>query len=132
MSAEPIRDVRLSFNYRLTLWERSVNRDNRDGRTFLRYRFCAPDGTVLFSGKDFGVPRYEAIDSDAAVRSLLGFLTLKPGDTDQDYFDSYTPEQLEWCEGDDAAMLSWHYEPGEGDGPIVDVDDADVASDPRA
>lgn len=129
MSAEPIRDVRLAYDYRLTLWEHSVD---RDGRTFLRYRFCAPNGTVLFSGEDFGVPRHEAIDSDAVVRSLLGFLTLKPGDTDRDYFQDYTPEQLAWCEGSDAQTLAWDYAHDGGDGPIVDVDDAEVGGDPRA
>lgn len=30
-------------------------------------------------------------------RPLLGFLTLRPGDTDREYFDKYTPAQLEYA-----------------------------------
>jgi hypothetical protein len=39
-----------------------------------------------------------AIDSDKAVGSLMGFLTLRPGDTDSEYFESYTPEQMHFAE----------------------------------
>jgi hypothetical protein len=28
----------------------------------------------------------------------MGFLTLKPGDTDSDYFAEYTPEQMDYCQ----------------------------------
>ena len=30
------------------------------------------------------------------VAAIMGFLTLRPGDTDRDYFDSYTAEQIEF------------------------------------
>lgn len=134
MSAEPLRDVRLALGYRLTLWEDHVG---PDGRTFLRYRFCRPDGRVVFAGADFGVPAFSAIDSDDVVRSLMGFLTLRQGDTDRDYFADYTPEQLAWCEGSDCDWLGCVYTAAPGEhsdepGEIVDVDDADVAQDPRA
>jgi hypothetical protein len=38
------------------------------------------------------------IDSDHAVASLMGFLTLQPGDTDQEYFDKYTEVQKTYCQ----------------------------------
>lgn len=128
MTAEPLRDVRLAYGYRLTLWG---DRTDRDGRTFLRYRFCRPDGRVLFAGADFGVSAYSAIDSDDVVRSLMGFLTVRQGDTDREYFSAYTPDQLAWCEGSDAQDLASFY----GDlcdgepfdlATIEDVDDADA------
>ena len=38
---------------------------------------------------------------------LLAFLSLKPGDTDPEYFEGYTPEQLEFArqEGESLSLL---------------------------
>lgn len=52
----------------------------------------------IFDGDDFGCSPCHAIDSDDMVRSLMGFLTLRPGDTDADYFAAYTPEQIAFCD----------------------------------
>jgi hypothetical protein len=52
---------------------------------------------VLFAGEDFGCSPLHAVDSDESCRSLMAFLTLRPGDTDREYFAGYTPEQLEFC-----------------------------------
>lgn len=54
--------------------------------------------TVLFTGEDFAGSPMHADDSDQCVASLLGFLTLRPGDTDREYFDNYTPAQLAYCD----------------------------------
>lgn len=54
--------------------------------------------TVLFEGDDYGCAPGHAIDSDAAVEGIMSFLTLRPGDTDADYFAGYTDEQREYCE----------------------------------
>lgn len=53
-----------------------------------------------------------ADDSRETVAGLLHFLALRPGDTDRDYFDSYTPAQLEWCDahGEELAMLAMEME----------------------
>lgn len=53
---------------------------------------------TVFEGEDFCCSPLYAIDSDEAVYGLLGFLTLRPGDTDSEYFEDYTPRQLEFCE----------------------------------
>lgn len=37
---------------------------------------------------------------------MLTFLSLRPGDTDRDYFDRYTPEQLDWARAH-GEELSW-------------------------
>jgi hypothetical protein len=52
------------------------------------------DGAVLFSGEDFGCSCLDAIDSDKAICAIMSFLTLRPGDTDAEYFANYTDEQL--------------------------------------
>lgn len=52
---------------------------------------------VLFKGEDYGCPMHSVVDSDECVRGILGFLTLRPGDTDADYFAAYTPDQLAYC-----------------------------------
>ena len=53
---------------------------------------------VLFEGEDFGCSPCHGIDSDHAVEALMGFLTLRPGDTDRDYFANYTAEQTDFCQ----------------------------------
>lgn len=91
----------------LTVWDagerfdESVNRR----RTYLGYRLSMTDGRskmVLFNGEDFGCPAImtqgDSIDSDSTLANLMGFLTLKPGDTEADYFKYYTPTQLRYCE----------------------------------
>jgi hypothetical protein len=52
---------------------------------------------VLF-GRDnmFCSPLY-AIDSDEAVKAVMGFVTLRKGDTDSSYFDSYTEAELDFA-----------------------------------
>lgn len=65
----------------------------------LGYRFWDKD-EVIFEGRDFACPRgdFEAGKFSECLLSLLGFLALRPGDTDEEYFESYTPRQREWCE----------------------------------
>jgi hypothetical protein len=52
---------------------------------------------VLFEGGDFSPSPCYADDSDQTVAGLLGFLTLRPGDTDPEYFDRYTDVQRAFC-----------------------------------
>jgi hypothetical protein len=54
--------------------------------------------TVLFEGRDFRPSPLHAWDSDATIEAVLGFLTLRPGDTDAEYFFAYTPAQRAFCE----------------------------------
>jgi hypothetical protein len=54
------------------------------------------DGWIIFEGEDFAGSPMDADDSDETVAALLTFLTLRRGDTDAEYFESYTPEQLAW------------------------------------
>lgn len=55
------------------------------------------NGLTLFKGKDFNCSPLHAIDSDDCVKDLMSFLTLRPGDTDKEYFDNYSDAQLDYC-----------------------------------
>lgn len=74
----------------------------RDGsRTYLGYRLTITDKgstSTLFEGEDYGCSTMHCLDSDEAVSGIMGFLTLRKGDTDADYFKDYTPAQLAYCE----------------------------------
>lgn len=66
------------------------------GRDKLSYTLTMHDSgesTVIFEGSDFGPSPLHAWDSNDTVYALLGFLTLRPGDTDAEYFEGYTAEQ---------------------------------------
>ena len=52
--------------------------------------------TVLFDGRDFRPSPLHAWDSDETVAAIMGFLTLRLGNTDREYFENYTAEQMEF------------------------------------
>jgi len=76
-----------------------------DGWQRWRYRLTAGTETV-FTGDDLWSPVGDCF-ADSAARSALGFLTLRPGDTDADYFDDYTPAQEAWrdAHAEDLSMV---------------------------
>jgi len=86
--------------FTLRTWD--TFRSDNLGKSVLRYSLTQRDvdGTVteLFSGSDFACSPMYAIDSDSACASLLGFLTLRPGDTDAEYFENYTDAQREFAD----------------------------------
>lgn len=94
--------------FRLTTWD--TGRTDSMGKTRIGYRLsmgAARDQnvvgnpavwTVLFEGEDFSCSPLHAIDSDECIAGIMGFLTLRPGDTDAEYFADYTPAQIEYCE----------------------------------
>jgi hypothetical protein len=54
---------------------------------------------ILFESQtDFRCSPLDVIDSNETVKCLMGFLTLRQGDIDKEYFDNYTKEQLEFSE----------------------------------
>ena len=114
-----LRDVNVD-GYRLTLWD-AYHTDNR-GKYVLRYEFRNPEGVILFSGEDFAASPMYCIDSDEVLRALLGFLTMRPGDTDEDYFDGYTATQKEFAESSAEELSIWAIEPDEDFNPPEFVD----------
>lgn len=118
-----LRSIKLSTGHTLTVWDAQTRAHT--GQHQLRYTFLAPflydwakrackehgaagcscppeyretEAQVLFCGSDYGVSPMHSVDSDAALLGLLGFLTLRPGDTDSEYFTGYTPAQLAWAQ----------------------------------
>lgn len=81
--------------FALTTWD-TGKRDDR-GSTYQRYRLTM-NGKVLFEGSDYSPSPLYCSDSDDAIGGLLGFLTIKPGDTDDEYFKDYTPSQRAFCD----------------------------------
>jgi hypothetical protein len=108
--------------YTLVVWD--THRQDQMGKSILGYAFYEPgEDEPLFEGEDFGASPMDAIDSDETLRGLLGFLTLRPGDTDREYFESYTPRQMEFAESEAEELQMFgmeadsEYEPP----PLVDV-----------
>src|SRR5450759_2978265 len=67
------------------------------GRVRLAYKlFDASE--LIFDGDDFYPSLLYSFDGDEAIAALLGFLSLRPGDTDCKQFDEYTPRQLAWAD----------------------------------
>jgi hypothetical protein len=90
--------------YRLLVWDTYKRMEPNHSR--LGFAFYAPGASEpLFLAEDFGCSSCIAVDSDACLRSLMGFLTLKPGDTDAEYFENYTAAQLAFAQ-DAAEYLS--------------------------
>lgn len=97
----------------LLTWD--TYRRDEYGKHVLGYAFWPPDVSqekpALFVGEDFHNAPGDAIDSDESLRSLICFLTLRPGDTDPEYFDDYTPEQLAFAEKHGEELSLWSMTP---------------------
>jgi hypothetical protein len=97
----------------IKLWRRDgftlrlydTGRTGAYGKARLAYRF-SDRGKVIFEGDDYFASPMHAIDSMDAAYGLMGFLSLRPGDTDEEWFASYTPEQMAWCQSGRAEWLS--------------------------
>jgi hypothetical protein len=105
-----LRDVDVE-GHRLQMWYAGQS----GGRDHIHYKFSDPKGTVLFEGSDYSPSPMTAIDSDEAVRGLLGFLTLKPGDTDDGYFEKYTDEQKSFADSSAEGLSLWGMDPQDDD-----------------
>ena len=108
MNREPIRTWR-SGRFQLELFD-TRGRDWR-GQTRLAYTF-RDHCKVIFEGEDFAGSPLHADDSNETVAALLSFLSLRPGDTDREYFNDYTPEQLDWARqhGEELSLLAYELE----------------------
>ena len=66
------------------------------------YYFYDHEGTLIFKGNQFYSPQ----DGLEAAIALLDFLTLQPGDTDAEFFEDYTHDQLNWANSFQCEYLS--------------------------
>lgn len=74
-----------------------------NGGENISYTFSV-DGVELDRGNDFRPSPMKPIEDIESIISLLGFMCVRPGDTDKDYFKDHTTQHLEWlnssqCEG---------------------------------
>ena len=95
----------------IKLW-RTNDRDWR-GQDKLHYALYH-NGNVIFEGGDFAGSPLHAIDSDATFATILTFLSMQPGDTDPEYFESYTGDQLNWIAsyGEELSLYALELEGG--------------------
>lgn len=64
----------------------------------------------IFFGEDNGVAPAHPVDSDDALRGVLAFLTLRPGDTDAEYFAEYTERQHSFASAHAETLSIWGME----------------------
>lgn len=95
--------------YNLTMYERA-------SAWRVSYDLVLKKGSSLVGiWHDFRPGMLHAIDSPAAWAAAWSFVTLRPGDTDPEYFDDYTSDMLAFMDGD-AEMVGYAaYERFEGD-----------------
>jgi hypothetical protein len=78
------------------------------GHTTIFCELRAPG--VIFSRDEFyiGVPRGEVLDSKYSKAMVMSLFAMKPGDTDDEFFEHYSPEQLEFVEehGEEISLIS--------------------------
>ena len=99
-------------NHRLQIWE--THYTSRVNKQLLGYRLTAPEGDVIFEGDDFSCG--SGVVTDEHVRSLISFLTLRPGDTDAEYFYGYTERQWAFVENEAEALSCWIQAPEHEEG----------------
>lgn len=115
---EPLRHVRLDTGHTLRTWDTGKL---SAGRTCVGYELCDPIGQGIFRGVDFRPSPLHADDSDETLRALCGFLFLRPGDTDAEYFASYSDRQRQFAESSDCELLAYLYS-DEGPGQFAEVE----------
>jgi hypothetical protein len=92
---ELIRKWRSKYNPNWKLRVYDLNKRNSLGKNVLGYEFYDKKA-LIFKGEDFCCSPLHAVDSLNVVASILTFLSLCPGDTDAEYFEDYTQQQIEW------------------------------------
>jgi len=120
-TTDPLRHVRLD-GHELLLYDipqrpRGLTRPHHQ----LGYVLSDPEGTVIFKGEDFGCSPMVAIDSDECLRSLLGFLTLRDGDVEDEYWKDhgYGELQLAWRDQYAEELQMWALYEEEGGTSLV-------------
>lgn len=109
-----LRDVNVN-GHRLQLWE--THERMQPNHHYVYFRFMLPSGKQLFA-EFLGVPGHTCVDSDEVLRTALSFITLRPGDTDKEYFKDYTEEQMDWAETEAEELSMWAADPEEDEDDI--------------
>lgn len=77
----------------------------RDGKKSSKTNYLFSDGKF-----HVGIPFNQSIDGNYAKEAVLSLFAMKPGDTDAEFFEGYTPEQLAFAEqyGEEIGIIG-HY-----------------------
>lgn len=62
-------------------------------------------GIPIASGNDFVIGQQMYPDSIESIVSLLGFMTVQKGDTDEQYFEKHVPAHLDWLDSRECQEL---------------------------
>lgn len=103
-----IRAVQFRSGHKLYIWRTNKRREHwgRGTHSFYGgYRFVAPDGTILFDGDGYHPGGNGDLESNTAIAELVLGLCISPDEHEEEFFKSYTPEQLEWAVSDDAREI---------------------------
>jgi len=92
-------------NYTLTLKNTWIMKGSKYQ---VKYWFKNPDNKVIFSGNDFYPSPMVKPESKESAKHLLSFLTLQEYDTDSEYFDNYTDDQLNFRDSQDCENLQFY------------------------
>lgn len=71
---------------------------------------------VIASGNDFRPSPLHHIDDNQSIVSLLGFLTVRPGGADPDYFKDHSAKHMKWLDSSecqDLELMVGDFENGE-------------------
>ena len=108
--------------FEFVTWD--TNKRARTGQYEIGFAlFVGEDENPIMHTEGCGVSPMDAIDSDAAVRGALHWATLKPGDTDAEFFADYTEEQLTFLGAHADALGTYAYEPESEDEDPVEWED---------
>jgi hypothetical protein len=97
----------MTGNVYITVWEGSYN--HHSGRTRLDVEVRQNRKVIFPRGVLYCSPSpCHSVDGTDARELVSSLVAMKPGDTDQEYFSEYSPEQLAWAEanGEDLTLLS--------------------------
>jgi hypothetical protein len=81
---------------KFTLRIEDICANNADNQAQVCYNLYDKHGKVIFNGADIFLGCGHEVLKVATFKTVMGFLTLRLGDTDKDYFDEYTPAQIEF------------------------------------
>lgn len=99
---------RYSFDARTGTYELFLTAGEKydiHGKLQVIYGLLDPDGNMIFDGEEYYSSPFHDPEGLDAAKDLLGFLTLRPGDTDAEYFKEYTLTQMAFALSADCEEL---------------------------
>jgi hypothetical protein len=96
-------------------WDRPDPADNPTGHSYIDVEVKHGAAVIFPRGQLYcGVNQWTATDGEAAKALVLSLVAMKPGDTDEDYFEGYSDDQKAWAnEYGDVISMTASYRYGE-------------------